>query len=222
MEPKAVIFDIGGVLMYDVWEHVFLDDEGSIAAVYGIDRERLEETGRTLWNEFAYTAASENVPWQMLEERYWERFLELSAEDISITVEPGDLIELSQDFIRPVGFAAAAELLDALVAKGTVLGLCSNSNEFWFHRLMESSGFKTYFTPERTILSCRVGVSKADASGAMFTQVLTACGTEAKDALFVDDRHENLDRAAKLGLTTYLFPAEDPVGYTRLAEKLAL
>lgn len=222
MMPKAVIFDVGGVLMYDVWEHLFFDDEGSIAALYGIDRERLEETGKVLFQEFAFLPATETKPWQALELLYWERFLELSEEDISSTVEPGDLIDLAQEFIQPVGHGEALSVLDALAAQNTVLSIASNNTEFWFHRQMAASGFSKYFTPERTLLSSRMGVSKADASGAMFTRAIKVSGVGASEILFVDDREENLARAAALGIETFLFPAEDAQGYTKLKIRLGL
>jgi len=38
---KAVIFDIGGVLSYDVWENVLLDPCTGIAVEYNLDRERV-------------------------------------------------------------------------------------------------------------------------------------------------------------------------------------
>ena len=216
MHYKAVIFDIGGVLMYDVWEHVYLDQGVGIADLYGADHKKLEVLGRRLWEEFAYRTGDG------LEHEYWERFVIESKELVSSVPSVETLIELSKKFIRPVDLAAATELLDALKKENVLLSICSNNNEFWFAEQMRVSGFDRYFLPEHTALSCRVGVSKGDPSNKMFTAALAQLGVQAHEAFFVDDRQGNVDRAMSLGIDAVLFPSEDPSGYELLKQKLNL
>ena len=35
---KAVIFDVGGALLYDIWEHLFLDENHGLISLYGLPR----------------------------------------------------------------------------------------------------------------------------------------------------------------------------------------
>jgi putative hydrolase of the HAD superfamily len=60
------------------------------------------------------------------------------------------------------------------------------------------------------ILSCLVGLAKPDP--AIFQLTLDRLGTTADDALFVDDRLENIDSARELGLSTLLIARPDGTG----------
>lgn len=55
---------------------------------------------------------------------------------------------------------------------------------------------------ERLFFSCRFGLVKPDP--ALYEQVLTELGVEPQDVTFVDDRVENVDAAAGLGLDARL------------------
>ena len=79
---RAVIFDIGGVLAHDVWEHLFLDPETGLASRYGIDREKLQSVGRSLWTQFAFERANER-PWQEEEVESFKTFSSSSTKDPS-------------------------------------------------------------------------------------------------------------------------------------------
>src|SRR5688572_13969840 len=70
----AVVFDIGGVLAYDVWEYLLLGDEG-IALTYNLPNQEVERLGNLLWEEFAHLTVTDNNL-QSLEEQYWAKFLQ--------------------------------------------------------------------------------------------------------------------------------------------------
>lgn len=211
MQFKAIVFDIGGVLMHDVWEHVYFDDDG-IAARYGGDRAALQEIGVTLWEEFAYA--------EHREEEYWSRFLEVARRVLSTTPTVSDLMELSWRYIRPVALDQAVTLLSELKEQGVVLGICSNNNSFWFAAQSKVFPFQNFFAPERIILSSQIGEAKTHPSGKMFQAVLASTGVPASKTLFVDDRQSSLDAAALFGIQTHLFPSSDPKGYAALRSKL--
>ena len=59
---KAVIFDIGGVLAHDVWEHLVLDKPEGIASRYGLVETQVEEVRKELWDKFMY------------DKGFWEKF----------------------------------------------------------------------------------------------------------------------------------------------------
>ena len=59
------------------------------------------------------------------------------------------------------------------------------------------------------VVSCEVGVAKPDP--VIFQMCLTHLGVEPSHALFVDDRIENIEGAARLGLRTFHFIGADAV-----------
>ena len=56
---------------------------------------------------------------------------------------------------------------------------------------------------DQTYASCLMGVSKPDPD--FWRIILTAEDMDAKDAVFTDDRQENVDAAASLGIRSILF-----------------
>src|SRR5438067_560776 len=93
---KTVVFDMGGVLVWDLWEHLFLDEDG-IAESYGLNKDRVRQVAEELWDQFAYRR-TQGIPWQRLEQQYWNRV----TEELDLSIEPEKLIKLSDQFVRPV------------------------------------------------------------------------------------------------------------------------
>ena len=67
------------------------------------------------------------------------------------------------------------------------------------------------------VVSCEVGVAKPDPM--IFHMCLTRLGVEPRHALFVDDRIENVEGAARVGLRTFHFIGADAA--SRLVKSLA-
>jgi len=59
------------------------------------------------------------------------------------------------------------------------------------------------------VVSCEVGVAKPDPL--IYKICLSRLGVEPNHALFVDDRLENIDAAARLGIQTFHFASDDPM-----------
>jgi putative hydrolase of the HAD superfamily len=59
------------------------------------------------------------------------------------------------------------------------------------------------------VVSCEVGVAKPDPR--IYQICLSRLGVEPNHALFVDDRLENIDAAARLGIQTFHFASDDPM-----------
>lgn len=57
------------------------------------------------------------------------------------------------------------------------------------------------------VVSCEVGVAKPDPG--IYKMCLSRLGVEPNRALFVDDRLENIDAAARLGIQTFHFTGDD-------------
>jgi putative hydrolase of the HAD superfamily len=66
------------------------------------------------------------------------------------------------------------------------------------------------------VVSCEVGASKPDP--AIFEMCLSQLGVAPRRALFVDDRIENIEGAARLGIQTFHFVGTDAV--SRLAQSV--
>ncbi len=56
---KAVVFDIGGVLAFDIWEHAFLDPEKGLAGVLSLPPDEVKQVGLKMWENFAYRSAKD-------------------------------------------------------------------------------------------------------------------------------------------------------------------
>jgi HAD superfamily hydrolase (TIGR01509 family) len=196
---KAVIFDMGGVLAHDVWEHLLLDEPDGIASMYSLDRDLVKKVGNLLWEAFAYVPESPHNTWQVLERRYWNMFLKF-FEHLRPDVSPDDLIRMTDRFIKPVENGAMIPLLERLWAEGMDLALCSNNNEFWFRYQMDTLNLHRFFSPNKTILSSRIGVSKSSPRFEMFHAAADALGVNRNQCVFVDDRSTNVERAHQCGM----------------------
>jgi HAD superfamily hydrolase (TIGR01509 family) len=216
---KAVIFDIGGILAYDVWEHLYLDDVTGLASRFNLPKDKAEEVGKKLWKEFAHISmVGEETP-EMLEQKYWQRFIDECGDALpAVTVD--ELVGLSDSFIRDVNNAEMIPLLEAIKDRGLVFAICSNNNEFWFKRQMHKLGFATFFPDETTILSCRIGVSKDDPSGKMFTEVLEKLALPPEETLYFEDRKSNVERAQAYGINAILVPPESAQGASVITNAL--
>jgi FMN phosphatase YigB (HAD superfamily) len=202
---EAVIFDIGGVLAYDVWEHLLLDETGSIASLWKLDRHQVERVSRALWAEFSIRPATENYGWRELEKEYWREFVDRLRLEAPIE----ELINLSDSFIRPVD--GMVDLLGEL--KETFeLGICSDNTEFWFERQMSKLALHRFFNPRNILLSCRTGVSKSSPGFEMFRAVTDALAVDKNNCIFVDDRAGSILQATKFGLGGILFPSHAQYG----------
>jgi HAD superfamily hydrolase (TIGR01509 family) len=198
---KAIIFDIGGVLAEDVWEHLLLDEKIGVADLYHLDRQHVRKIGKELWNIFAFRSLRNGESWESLEKDYWTAFIEKSG----ISARVNDLIQITDAFIKPV--SGMLELLERLHSEGIGLAICSNNTEFWFHRQMEKLGLHKLFCPEKIILSCRIGTSKSSPLYEMFKTAVESLQVDRTNCLFIDDRNENIQRAIEFGLTGILFPS---------------
>lgn len=207
MTAKAVIFDIGGVLVEDVWEHLLLDDDGVGSRFPQLDLSELQRIGKVLWDAFAYVPEGPNT-WQELEERYWKIFIQYFKESLPEDVRPADFIQMTDSFIRPI--KGIKQILEQLQSQGIKLAICSNNNEFWFRRQMDKLGLYGFIHPNRVILSCRIGASKSNPNFEMFHTVTYALGIPKAHSVFVDDRKSNIERAKQCGMIGILFSnAED-------------
>lgn len=207
---KAVILDVGGVLARDIWEYMYDD----LALKYQLDRERLHEAGRLLWETFAYVPESPANTWRDMERRYWELFLLISRAPTSVDA----LIAMTDEYVLPI--PGMRPLVERLHARGVPLVICSNNNEIWWPRQAAKLDLARFFPEERLILSSRIGAPKASPRLEMFRAAVAAAGVPAGACFFVDDRAENVERAKRYGIDAVLF--EGPAQFAAELEKRGL
>jgi HAD superfamily hydrolase (TIGR01509 family) len=203
---RAVIFDIGGVLAHDVWEHLLLDEKDGIASICNLNVEQVQRVGQNLWKQFAHRAVVKKGGAKELEEEYWKLFIE----EFHLSMSVDDFVQLTDKFIQPV--YGMSQLLERLYSKGIDLAICSNNTEFWFKRQMDTLDLHRFFRPTRVILSNRIGVSKSSPRFEMFQATINALGMEKNLCVFVDDRKENIQQALRFGLVGILFPSHSKYG----------
>jgi FMN phosphatase YigB (HAD superfamily) len=202
---EAVIFDVGGVLAYDVWEHLLLDESEGVASTWKLDRQQVERAGRALWEEFSIRPSVGDCGWQELEKEYWRTFVDR----LHLRIPIEELIHLSESFIRPV--EGMVDLLNELQGRFE-LALCSDNTEFWFERQMSKAGLHKFFNPGNVVLSCRTGFSKSSPGFEMFRAVVGALDTDKNNCIFVDDRAGPILQATRFGLGGILFPSHARYG----------
>jgi hypothetical protein len=90
---EAIIFDIGGVLAEDVWEHLLLDEKIGAADFYHLDKQHVRKIGKELWKNFAFRSLGDGESWESLEKDYWTAFIEKSG----ISAQVNDLIRMTEE-----------------------------------------------------------------------------------------------------------------------------
>lgn len=196
MATRAVILDVGGVLARDIWEYLYDD----MAAAHGLDREKLHEAGRLLWETFAYVPETPANTSRDMEQRYWELFL-LIFRGTGLSVD--ELIELTDRYVLPI--EGMRPILERLHARGTPLVICSNNNEIWWPRQAEKLELARFFPDSMLVLSSRVGAPKDSPRLEMFRAAVAAAGVAPAECFFVEDRQPNIERARSYGIDAVLF-----------------
>lgn len=182
----AVIFDVGNVL-YD-WDPRFL-------------YERLIEDEQAL---DAFLRDVVTVEWH-LQHDAGRPFAETSAELAALYPEHAELIRAwgprFQESIRG-RIDGMEQLLAELTQSAVPLFAITNfSHEFWpSFRAKEADLFDRF---QDVLVSGEVGLIKPDP--AIYHLALKRFGLAAEQALFVDDRQDNVDAAAALGIGGHLF-----------------
>jgi putative hydrolase of the HAD superfamily len=182
LKPRAVIFDFGGVLCF----HPSEDHFARIAALFGISTLELL---RIFWaNRIPYDAGK-------LDARAYWRYV---AETAGLTFDESKLptltryeVELWQDFDeRILGWAAR------LQAHGVRTAILSNLPCSIGEGLRATPGFLDPF--DHVTFSYELGIVKPDA--AIYRDALRGLDVAPGEALFLDDKAENIEGARAVGL----------------------
>lgn len=203
---RAVVFDIGGVLAFDIWEHAFLDTERGLAAVLNLPRDEVKQVGLKMWEDFAYRSALSDEEIYTLEHEYWQHFIG----HFQLKKPIDFFLARAEEFIRPV--ENMLPLVQKLKKNKIELAICSNNTEFFHKRLSEKLKLMDTFDPEKEVLSSRIGFSKTSPNFEIFRQVEQVVSAERRETLLVDDRVINVERAIEFGMNAILFPVASEKG----------
>ena len=211
---RCLALDFGGVVTWDVWEHVYLEGPTSLAERYRFPPDALRTIGKELWSRYAFIMPTSGRDWQKLEREYWTEFnLRMNAK---IPVE--DLIVAGASYIRWVD--GMESFLSSLNRDKLILAACTNNTAFWLQRQVSVLGLHRFFKPELIVASCDVGVSKSSTKHEMFARLIERCGCTPHECLFVDDRHSNITRAEQFGIRALLVPTHSPLAAGSIQHQL--
>jgi putative hydrolase of the HAD superfamily len=182
LKPRAVIFDFGGVLCFHPTEERF----DRIARMFGLSTLELLEV---FWaHRIDYDAGK-------LDSRaYWRYVTEAAGASLDEAQLPALIqqeVELWNNFDPHIlGWAAH------LQASGVRTAILSNLPRSIGEALRIAPGFLDPF--DHLTFSYELGVVKPDA--AIYHHALRGVGVEPGEALFLDDRPENIEGARQVGL----------------------
>jgi putative hydrolase of the HAD superfamily len=124
--------------------------------------------------------------------------------ELGVELSPQRIVELVRE--DAVSWVRANERmmawLDALIADGVPTAILSNMARDTWELLAPRFGHVEHLT-----LSFEIGVAKPEP--AIYLRCLESLGVEPAEALFVDDRRENVEAARALGMEGVLFEGED-------------
>jgi putative hydrolase of the HAD superfamily len=181
-KPRAVIFDFGGVLCF----HPSADRFARIATLLGIPTPDLL---RIFWaNRIPYDAGKLNA------EAYWRQVAETAGlvfDESKLPTLKRYEVELWQDFDeRILGWAGR------LQAHGVRTAILSNLPHSIGEALRATPGFLDPF--DHVTFSYELGIVKPDA--AIYHDALRGLDVAPEEALFLDDKLENIEGARAVGL----------------------
>jgi 2-haloacid dehalogenase len=182
--PRAVAFDLGGVLIH--WDprllfRKLLPSEELVERFLG-------EVCTAEWNHALDAGLA-------LEEGIAERIARFPHQEPLIRAYGERFAEM----MLPMPGSVA--LLHELRERGALLYALSNWNAQTFERTQALFPFLGAF--DGLVISGRIGLAKPDPR--IYRHLLEAHGIAAEELLFVDDRPANVEAAAALGIESHLF-----------------
>lgn len=186
---KAVIFDYGKVISQAPNTHVRKD----IADSFHVTEEEVGVLIGKYIGEFRKG--------KMSEDEFW---IKISA-DLGKPIPPNKYELWRNDFRNKLEISEdMLEYVRSIKAKGIKVAVLSNNIVPYVEVIKQRDGYKDF---DIVINSCEVGCSKPDEE--IYILTLNKLGLKPEEVLFVDDRKENIDTAAKIGMNVELVTEEE-------------
>ena len=191
------IFDMGGVVTTTAGDDIF---EG-ISKRLGISKERFFELSGKGTPESLFKKMDKGI---IGSKEYWAEISEKLGEKIKT-----DWFRL---LFHPVLNEETVRLIKELKAKGHRVVCGTNTIDSHYDNHL-SRGDYAFF--DMTYASIHMGVRKPDPE--FWRLIMEAEGFEAGQTFFTDDRRENVEAAASLGINSYLF--DSAAGFRKYIEE---
>lgn len=182
---KAVIFDLGGVLMTDVplkqiaeelSKKSPLSDQEIHAHLYPTEHWNLLTLGK------------------ITEDEYWDNFLQVS----NINMDKKYLKDKVRSSLFPLKHSAR---IVNLLKNRCKLAILSNHAKAWSEYMIQT--FDLFKSFDQMIFSCDVGLRKPDPK--IYEIALKQLKCDPDECIFIDDKKRNTDAAEKLGIKGIVF-----------------
>ena len=187
---EVILFDVGGVLLTNGWDHV---ERASVITQFGLDKADFE--------------ARHPEPYDALERDTITLDDYLQA---TVFYQPRSLT--SQDFItamkaqsKPIPSNALGILAEVAASDKYLVGLLNNESRQLHEFRMEKYGITPYLDVQ--LSSCYLGMRKPDAD--IYHRALDILGRPADRVIFIDDRANNTAAAAAAGIHAIQFLGEE-------------
>jgi putative hydrolase of the HAD superfamily len=192
---RAILFDVGGVLLTNGWDHV------ERAAVY----KHFDLTPEAI----AAIEARHPHPYDVLERD------EISFDDYLNTVvffeprafTPDDFIEVVKPQSKKLTDSALGVLGEVAASGKWVVGLLNNESRTLHEYRVRHFGLARHL--DLQLSSCYVGLRKPEP--AIYRRALDILGCKPSDVIFIDDRAGNADAAAAEGIRAIQYRGEAPL-----------
>ncbi len=178
---KTVFFDVGGVILIDFIDWKIKD----LAVKYSADEKLLFEAKK----KFRPLADGGRIS----DPEFWKHVLGsigVTADDDDIDLEP---------YMKPV--EGGLEIALDLKAKGYRIAILSNDSVEMSNHRRRKYDFDNIF--DHIIISCYHGIIKPDTG--IYEIALKEMNVKPEQAVFIDDRQENIDTANKIGISGIFF-----------------
>lgn len=181
-EIRALFWDVGGVLLNNAWDH----EERDLAITrFGIDRDEFEARHKEIVPAFEQG--------RMGLDEYLDRSVFYQARSFSREEFKRFMFSLSKS--KP----GVLEIARGLAGKYFMATINNESRELNRYRI-ETFGLADLF--DLFVSSCFVGLRKPDER--IYRLALDLSQRKAEECCFIDDRAENVEAAAKVGMRTVL------------------
>lgn len=97
------------------------------------------------------------------------------------------------------------QLIKELKEQGYKLYVLSNMSKEYIEFLRKLPVFD-YFDDQ--VVSCEINLGKPDKK--VYEYLLSHCNLDAAETIFIDDRYDNVEAAAELGITPFHFDRRNP------------
>jgi putative hydrolase of the HAD superfamily len=189
-EFEVVLFDVGGVLLTNGWDHIqraavsqhFQIDHAAFEARHPEPYDALERDNITMSDYLQATVFYE--PRSFTEEEY---------------------VEVMKAQSVPIPDNALAVLSEVSISCDWLVGLLNNESRLLHEYRMDKYGIEDYLDIQ--LSSCYLGRRKPDAD--IYLRALDILGRPADRVLFIDDRANNTEAARAAGIHAIQFLGEE-------------